>query len=61
MCEIHVEMVTKLLSTTTSDFRLRLRQSAQKGFHRTASALQTFLLAFLVSLKNLMFRYERVL
>ncbi|OGZ33742.1 MAG: hypothetical protein A3I88_02870 [Candidatus Portnoybacteria bacterium RIFCSPLOWO2_12_FULL_39_9] len=43
------------------EFRLRLRQAAQKGFRRSSTTAQTFLLVFLTSSENLRFRHERVL
>lgn len=43
------ETITKLLSTAPPSFQAIRRQPAQKVFLRTTSALQNFLLAFLVS------------
>ncbi|MFA4818950.1 MAG: C39 family peptidase [Patescibacteria group bacterium] len=54
-------MVSKLISAVISSFRLRLRQASQKGFHRSSTTFQFFLLAFLVSQEKLKFRHERVL
>lgn len=50
----------EILSAAILAFQLRLRQVAQKGFLRSSTTVQTFLLTFLVSLKNLKFRDERI-
>jgi large subunit ribosomal protein L36 len=54
-------MVSKLFLLQSYCFGLRLRQAAQKGFHRSSTTAQTFSLAFLVSPENIKFRYKRVL
>ncbi|TSC75260.1 MAG: hypothetical protein G01um101433_924 [Parcubacteria group bacterium Gr01-1014_33] len=54
-------MVTKLFLLQCRIFGYNFVRLRKKTYHRSATALQVFLLVFLVSLKNTAFRNEIVL